>query len=240
METSETRTEILRATIYFGKQGDLMPIIFEECQWQTPGLDDDFYNLQVLDYNGKPLRDPLSDAGFDNQTGEDLRPFLKLGDLDVERWNRIPPSSRVRLHRDWRGVEILGVVADNFGNGQRQSFIEYEIEQVGLDMMVNDESYGALLGFPEVMAAIGKRMAREDYEAAIETEKRHHGNGQVVMWEPHDITLHFVFDAHYKYGRDWETGIVDEANLILDLKGVADLAKVPVIECPELEAKAAA
>lgn len=236
MERSETRTEILRATVYFGKQGDLMPLVFEDCHWQTTGLDDVFLTLPVLDYRGDPIRDPLSDAGFDDQTGEDLRPFLTLGDLvDVERWNRISTSARVRLPQDWRGVEILGVIADNFGHGRRESFIECEIEQVGLDVMVNDESYGALLGFPEVMAAIGERMAREAYEAAIEAEKRRHGNGQAIMWEPHEITLHFVFDAHYEYHRDWETGIIDEANLILELKGVADLAKVPVIECSELK-----
>lgn len=234
METSPTQTEILKATIYFGKAGDLMPLVFEECHWQTPGMDDQFVALPVLDYNGDAIRDPLSDAGFDDQTGEDLRPFLTLGDLDVERWNRISTSARVRLPCDWRGVQIDGVVADDFGHGCGQSLIECEIEQAGLDMMVNDESYGALLGFPEVMAAIGERMAREAYEAAVEADKRRYTNERAIIWQPNEVTLHFVFDAHYEYGRDWETGIIDEANLILELKGVADLAKVPVIECPEL------
>ena len=232
METSETRTEILKATIYFGKTGELMPIVFEDCHWQTTGLDDVFLTLPVLDYNGDPIRDPLSDAGFDDQTGEDLRPVLTLGDMDVERWNRIPTSARVRLPQDWRGVRIEGVVTDNVGVLPYASFIEAEIEQVGLDMMVNDESYGALLGFPEVMAAIGERIGRRAFEYETEANKSRHQ--PATIYPTNQVTVHFVFDAHYEYGRDWETGIIDEANLILELKGVADLAKVRGIECPEL------
>ncbi len=103
MKTSQTQTEILKATIYFGKAGSLMPIVkagslmpivFEDCHWQTAAMDGAF---PVLDHGGNPIRDPLSDAGFDDQTGADLRPFLTLGDLDVERWNRIWASSYVRL-----------------------------------------------------------------------------------------------------------------------------------------------
>ncbi len=97
--------------------------------------------------------------------------------------------------------------------------------------MVND---GALLGFPEVMAAIGERMAREAYAAEVEANKLQCRLEQVVIWEPHEATIYFAFDAYYECHHDWETGIVDDANLILKLKGVVDLAKVPVIKCPEL------